>query len=229
MLLTFEILDVKLTSDFKSRKENNMKLGDMFNSSIKKAISDKLGEKGGSLSEALSYILPDSLSNKILPNNKTSSNDESPKEYCPHCRVPCVRKDDYWECPFCEYTIDDYEVEEGWGYSTYEKVLKDDLDDYDKNSPIYPHRNQYCPDCHILCVREGDVFTCPTCDYYICDSDIEDGEGYPTLASTYEDRDEEDEYHLPDDYEPEEDMPECCIACGGPYPQCTTSCKLFDD
>lgn len=25
------------------------------------------------------------------------------------------------------------------------------------------------------------------------------------------------------------DMPECCIACGGPYPNCMTSCKLFDD
>ena len=25
------------------------------------------------------------------------------------------------------------------------------------------------------------------------------------------------------------DIPECCIACGGPYPQCMTSCKIFDD
>lgn len=25
------------------------------------------------------------------------------------------------------------------------------------------------------------------------------------------------------------DIPFCCIACGGPYPQCTTSCKIFDD
>lgn len=23
--------------------------------------------------------------------------------------------------------------------------------------------------------------------------------------------------------------PECCIACGGPYPDCKLSCKLFDD
>lgn len=227
MLLTFEILDVKLTSDFKGRKENNdMKLGDIFS---------KLGNKSDSILEALSYVLPDSLSDALsnksskLSSSKSLSDDESVKEYCPHCRVPCVRKDDYWECPFCEYTIDDYEVEEGWGYSTYEKALKDDLDDYDENSTIYPHRNQYCPDCHVLCIREEDVFQCPTCDYYICDSDIEDGEGYPTLASTYEDRDEEDEYPLPDDYESEEDIPECCIACGGPYPQCTTSCKIFDD
>lgn len=23
--------------------------------------------------------------------------------------------------------------------------------------------------------------------------------------------------------------PECCMACGGPYPDCMLSCKLFDD
>lgn len=27
----------------------------------------------------------------------------------------------------------------------------------------------------------------------------------------------------------EEDLPDCCAACGGPYPQCMTSCKIFDD
>ena len=25
------------------------------------------------------------------------------------------------------------------------------------------------------------------------------------------------------------DIPEGCIACGGPYPSCMTSCKMFDD
>lgn len=29
--------------------------------------------------------------------------------------------------------------------------------------------------------------------------------------------------------EPECNIPEGCLACGGPYPECTTSCKLFDD
>lgn len=24
-------------------------------------------------------------------------------------------------------------------------------------------------------------------------------------------------------------VPEGCAACGGPYPQCKTSCKIFDD
>ena len=27
----------------------------------------------------------------------------------------------------------------------------------------------------------------------------------------------------------EEHVPECCAACGGPYPDCMSSCKLFDD
>jgi len=25
------------------------------------------------------------------------------------------------------------------------------------------------------------------------------------------------------------DIPEGCRACGGPFPQCTTSCKVFND
>lgn len=25
------------------------------------------------------------------------------------------------------------------------------------------------------------------------------------------------------------DIPECCIACGGPYPSCKDGCPLFDD
>lgn len=29
--------------------------------------------------------------------------------------------------------------------------------------------------------------------------------------------------------EPPEDIPEGCRACGGPYPQCMISCKMFDD
>ena len=26
-----------------------------------------------------------------------------------------------------------------------------------------------------------------------------------------------------------DNIPEGCAACGGPYPDCTTSCKIFDD
>lgn len=34
-----------------------------------------------------------------------------------------------------------------------------------------------------------------------------------------------DEYYE----DPDDDIPECCIACGGPYPSCRNSCKIFDD
>ena len=27
----------------------------------------------------------------------------------------------------------------------------------------------------------------------------------------------------------DDDVPEGCAACGGPYPKCCTSCPLFDD
>ncbi len=41
-------------------------------------------------------------------------------------------------------------------------------------------------------------------------------------------RDEDDNYNEYYD-EMDEDTPDGCVACGGPYPQCMTSCKLFDE
>ncbi len=37
------------------------------------------------------------------------------------------------------------------------------------------------------------------------------------------------EYYCPycEDYD--DDMPECCVNCGGNYPECTASCPLVDD
>lgn len=32
-----------------------------------------------------------------------------------------------------------------------------------------------------------------------------------------------------DDYPDEDTIPYCCQNCGGPYPDCTSSCKIFDD
>ncbi len=26
-----------------------------------------------------------------------------------------------------------------------------------------------------------------------------------------------------------DDTPECCVSCGGPYPDCQSSCNIFDD
>lgn len=51
------------------------------------------------------------------------------------------------------------------------------------------------------------------------------------------DDDEEEYYAYVDDEDYidifpnyEDDMPECCIACGcGAYPDCMSSCKIFDD
>lgn len=42
------------------------------------------------------------------------------------------------------------------------------------------------------------------------------------------DDDELFDYIFDYDYE-EDDIPEGCIACGGPYPSCKSSCNLFDE
>ena len=41
---------------------------------------------------------------------------------------------------------------------------------------------------------------------------------------------EDDNYISEEDAwaDPVNNMPQCCVACGGPFPQCTTSCKIFD-
>ena len=72
-----------------------------------------------------------------------------------------------------------------------------------------------CPECngrleHI----EGNDWVCADCGLAIWmeydENDVE-----------WED-DEEEDVEL-------NDKPDCCIACGGPYPNCTTSCPLFDE
>lgn len=75
---------------------------------------------------------------------------------------------------------------------------------------------QWCPNCHCLTIRKDCYWACPRCDYEFEDGYLDFGPGYPTYESTYEDDDEADE-------------PECCRACGGPWPDCETSCKIFDD
>lgn len=56
-----------------------------------------------------------------------------------------------------------------------------------------------------------DIFTCPVCTWTIDEMEYE-----------YEDEEllEANE---------EDTLPAGCRACGGPYPHCKTSCKLFDD
>lgn len=66
-----------------------------------------------------------------------------------------------------------------------------------------------CNECGAIMDRVGDDYVCPSC-----------GETIDALDYEYENDDEE--------YD-DDDIPEGCAACGGPYPQCKTSCKLFDD
>ena len=58
------------------------------------------------------------------------------------------------------------------------------------------------------------------------------------VIATVPDEDDYDpsEYGDGTDYEPnyeswedEEEMPEGCRACGGPWPECKISCSLYDD
>lgn len=71
---------------------------------------------------------------------------------------------------------------------------------------------------------ENSYMDCPMCGgraEYNIDTDEFICKECGTNALEYD----EDEY---DEYD-EDDIPEGCAACGGPYPSCTSSCKLFDD
>lgn len=60
-----------------------------------------------------------------------------------------------------------------------------------------------CPDCGHRMSRDYDMY-----GYW-------DGESY---ICNYCDSDDDDD-----------DIPECCLACGNNYPECTFGCSLFDD
>lgn len=85
-----------------------------------------------------------------------------------------------------------------------------------------------CNKCGAVMYREEDpeggcdIYTCPSCGWEIDETDYE-----------YESR---DPMELVLDERGEEylifrnDMPPAgCRACGGPYPYCKVSCKMFDD
>ena len=61
------------------------------------------------------------------------------------------------------------------------------------------------------------TFKCFHCGYTI-EEDIVD-------SVLDQDSEYDDIYDDPD----ESEIPECCKACGGPWPKCQTSCKIFDD
>ena len=72
----------------------------------------------------------------------------------------------------------------------------------------------YCPDCPSCGTTMGynyieSMFRCPNC-------------GRTDLDDLYMDDYEEV-------YTDQGEEPESCKACGGPWPDCMTSCKIFDD
>ena len=68
-----------------------------------------------------------------------------------------------------------------------------------------------CNECDAIMDLRGDILVCPDCDYQVKHDDY----SYDDYEEYYEEFDE--------------DIPYGCSSCGGPYPYCKTSCKLFDD
>ena len=65
---------------------------------------------------------------------------------------------------------------------------------------------------------EGEVYACPSCGWSV-----------DVMEYEYE-YDDEEEWTEEVLKAYDGDVPPAgCRACGGPYPQCKTSCKLFDD
>ena len=80
------------------------------------------------------------------------------------------------------------------------------------------------------------------CDWYCdeCGAYLNSQLGFTTFSGEWtctecgaeNDVSEDNIIDQPDDYimlNDDPDMPEGCAACGGPYPNCTDSCKLFDE
>ena len=84
-----------------------------------------------------------------------------------------------------------------------------------------PTNTQFCPDCHESIIHKNNFWECEICNYSITDEEVKNGEGFPTMESTYE-NDYGELYN--DDF----DIPEGCEACGGPYPDCKTSCNMYE-
>lgn len=95
-----------------------------------------------------------------------------------------------------------------------EGTLNDNTDVISYND--IPDYAGYCPNCPTCGDTMGysyseSEFKCPSCGTKMDEADWD-----------YEDEDNDDE-------KPETDLPRVCRLCGGPYPRCKISCKLFDD
>ena len=87
-------------------------------------------------------------------------------------------------------------------------VTEDDILS-DEECELYEALHRECPECggHMARGSYGNWWICEECG---CEAEEDD---YGNLVVEAE----------------EDEMPECCSACGGPYPNCMTSCKIFDD
>lgn len=73
---------------------------------------------------------------------------------------------------------------------------------------------------------EDAYMDCPVCGSKVNYSIVDDAFICSNCGTNALEYDEDGDLDFDDD---DSDIPEGCAACGGPYPQCTSSCKLFDD
>lgn len=72
---------------------------------------------------------------------------------------------------------------------------------------------------------DGEIIACPECTCYDDIEEVDDDKfvckqcGHKFTIKTA--------YLLDLPYDPE--IPSGCLACGGPYPDCKSSCNIFDD
>lgn len=72
----------------------------------------------------------------------------------------------------------------------------------------------HCPLCGADMTEDDDhLLFCPKCHMVMSVNDWESGVEYVT----------------DDSLNYEEDIPEGCLACGGPYPSCKIGCNMFED
>lgn len=105
----------------------------------------------------------------------------------------------------------------------FSKKKKDDKSNDNTFLP-YTKEEYVCQKCGSLMMYVGGLldWECPTCG---AEGSIEydnvNKEYYVSVAESYT---YEEIYS-----DPIRNEPDCCKACGGPYPNCLSSCKMFDD
>lgn len=85
------------------------------------------------------------------------------------------------------------------------------------------NKGYLCPGCGTMMTYVGGMldWECPSCGAEGCvEYDNVNKEYYIDVAESY---------NYKDIYaDPISNQPDCCKSCGGPYPSCMSSCKIFD-